>query len=177
MREPTASWAKRYDGDVKDILAIQDEMDGQSAATLPGASRRRRMIARTASQRTTWRLMNACWPQGPAPSLQSRRQCAGATLSTGRSNSTRTMLTTQVEGVRPGPTWVYTGARIASHLRTGGFRAGRTRGPRRTTDSDVHRILAATQSEPRRPCQATYHQERALALNRTMICGGPQGES
>ena len=56
-------WAERYDRQLEDIFAIQDEMTRAIVATLPGrSSRPPRMIVRDASRPTTWWPMSACWP-------------------------------------------------------------------------------------------------------------------
>ena len=53
-------WAERYDRELEDIFAIQDEMTRAIVATLPAASRPPRMTVRSVSRPTTWRLMSAC---------------------------------------------------------------------------------------------------------------------
>ena len=54
-------WAERYDRELEDIFAIQDEMTPCDRRDAPWPRRgRHAMTARSASRPTTWRPMSAC---------------------------------------------------------------------------------------------------------------------
>src|SRR5262249_2851905 len=55
-------WAERYDRELADIFAIEDEVTASIVSTLPGRVAAARTSACSASRLRTSRLMNACWP-------------------------------------------------------------------------------------------------------------------
>ena len=70
-------WAERYDRDLEDIFAIQDEVTSAIVATLPGpAGGRRARPRRAQAAGQHGRLRVRAGGQGAASPLQPRRQCA-----------------------------------------------------------------------------------------------------
>jgi adenylate cyclase len=160
-------WAERYDRDLADIFAIQDEMTRAIVATLPG-----RVEAAThdrAKRKPTDNM--AAYECVLAAKLLHHR-------STRDDNAQAQRLLDRALALDPnyahahawkacvlGQTWVYnwcgdreaTFQQLARELEiTLGLD---------DTDSDVHRILAAVHLSRDDHDKATYHQERALALN------------
>ena len=160
-------WAERYDRDLADIFAIQDEMTRAIVATLPG-----RVEAAThdrAKRKPTDNM--AAYECVLAAKLLHHR-------STRDDNAQAQHLLDRALALDPnyahahawkacvlGQTWVYnwcgdreaTFQQLARELEiTLGLD---------DTDSDVHRILAAVHLSRDDHDKATYHQERALALN------------
>ena len=87
-------WAERYDRELEDIFAIQDEMTRAIVATLPGQGRGRHgTTVQNASQPKTWRLMSACWrPRCCTTARRARTTPKRSACSTAPSRSIRTML-------------------------------------------------------------------------------------
>jgi adenylate cyclase len=160
-------WAERYDRELCDIFAIQDEMTRAIVATLPG-----RVEAAThdrAKRKPTDNM--AAYECVLAAKLLHHR-------STRDDNAQAQQLLDRALALDPnyahahawkacvlGQTWVYnwcgdreaTFQQLASELEiTLGLD---------DNDSDVHRILAALHLNRDDHDKATYHQERALALN------------
>ena len=160
-------WAERYDGELKDIFAIQDEMTRAIAATLPG-----RVEAATHDRAN----------RKPTDNMAAYECVLAAKTLHHRSNrddNARAQLlldrALELDGNYAhahawkacvlGQTWVYnwcadreaTFQQVASELETALALDD--------NDSDVHRILAALNLNRDDHDKATYHQERALALN------------
>ncbi|MET3905994.1 adenylate cyclase [Bradyrhizobium sp. S3.3.6] len=160
-------WAERYDGELKDIFAIQDEMTRAIAATLPG-----RVEAATHDRAN----------RKPTDNMAAYECVLAAKVLHHRSNRednarAQLLLDRAVEldanyahahawkACVLGQTWVYgwcadrdaTFQQVASELETALALDD--------NDSDVHRILAALNLNRDDHDKATYHQERALALN------------
>lgn len=160
-------WAERYDRELEDIFAIQDEMTRAIVATLPG-----RLEAAThdrAKRKPTGNM--AAYEYVLAAKVLHHR-------STRADNSEAQRLLDRALALDPnyahahawkacvlGQTWVYdwctdreaTFQRVAAELETA---LGLD-----DNDSDVHRILAALNLNRDNHDRAAYHQERALALN------------
>ena len=160
-------WAERYDGELKDIFAIQDEMTRAIAATLPG-----RVEAATHDRAN----------RKPTDNMAAYECVLAAKTLHHRSNredNARAQLlldrALELDGNYAhahawkacvlGQTWVYnwcadrdaTFQQVASELETALALDD--------NDSDVHRILAALNLNRDDHDKAAYHQERALALN------------
>ncbi|MGY0571811.1 adenylate/guanylate cyclase domain-containing protein [Bradyrhizobium sp. RDM12] len=160
-------WAERYDGELKDIFAIQDEMTRAIAATLPG-----RVEAATQDRAN----------RKPTDNMAAYECVLAAKVLHHRSNRednarAQLLLDRALEldanyahahawkACVLGQTWVYswcadrdaTFQQVASELETALALDD--------NDSDVHRILAALNLNRDDHDKATYHQERALALN------------
>ncbi|WP_439370438.1 adenylate/guanylate cyclase domain-containing protein [Bradyrhizobium sp. PMVTL-01] len=160
-------WAERYDGEIKDIFAIQDEMTRAIAATLPG-----RVEAATHDRAN----------RKPTDNMAAYECVLAAKVLHHRSNRednarAQLLLDRALEldanyahahawkACVLGQTWVYnwcadrdaTFQQVASELETALVLDD--------NDSDVHRILAALNLNRDDHDKATYHQERALALN------------
>jgi adenylate cyclase len=160
-------WAERYDRDLEDIFAIQDEMTRAIVATLPGrveAARHDRAKRKPTDNMAAYECVLA------AKVLHHR--------SNRDDNAQAQHLLDRALALDPnyahahawkacvlGQTWVYnwcadretTFQQLASELEiTLGLD---------DNDSDVHRILAALNLNRDDHDKAAYHQERALALN------------
>ncbi|MBI5264373.1 MAG: adenylate/guanylate cyclase domain-containing protein [Bradyrhizobium sp.] len=160
-------WAERYDRELQDIFAIQDEMTCAIVAILPG-----RVEAAThdrAKRKTTGNM--AAYECVLAARLLHHR-------SNRDDNSEAQRLLDRAIALDPnyahahawkacvlGQTWVYgwcadrdaTFSHVASELEVALALDD--------NDSDVHRILAALNLMRRDYDRSAYHQERALALN------------
>ncbi len=160
-------WAERYDRDLEDIFAIQDEMTRAIVATLPG-----RVEAAThdrAKRKTTDNM--AAYDCVLAAKVLHHR-------STREDNAEAQSLLDRALALDPnyahahawkacvlGQTWVYdwcaereaTLQQVAAELEVALALDD--------SDSDVHRVLAALNLTRDDHDKAAYHQERALALN------------
>ena len=160
-------WAERYDRDLEDIFAIQDEMTRAIVATLPG-----RVEAAThdrAKRKTTDNM--AAYDCVLAAKVLHHR-------STREDNAEAQRLLDRALALDPnyahahawkacvlGQTWVYdwcaereaTLQHVAAELEIALALDD--------SDSDVHRVLAALNLTRDDHDKAAYHQERALALN------------
>jgi adenylate cyclase len=160
-------WAERYDRDLEDIFAIQDEVTSAIVATLPG---RIEAATHDRAERKPTANMAAyeCVLAGKVLHHRSNREANAEALA---------MLGRAVEldpkyahahawrGCVLGQSWVYgwcedrekTFAEVGQALHTA---LGLD-----DNDSDVHRILAAWNLVQRNYEKSMYHQERALGLN------------
>ena len=160
-------WAERYDRQLEDIFAIQDEMTGAIVATLPGrveAARHDRVKHKRTDNMMAYECVLA------AKVLHHR--------STQVDNAEAQRLLDRALALDPnyahahawkacvlGQTWVYnwcadrdaTFRQVAAELEVTLALDD--------NDSDVHRILAALNLNRADHDKAAYHQERALALN------------
>jgi len=160
-------WAERYDRELEDIFAIQDEMTRAIAATLPGrveAATHERAKRKPTDNMVAYECVLA------AKVLHHR--------STRADNEQAQRLLDRALALDPdyahahawkacvlGQTWVHgwcgdrevTFQRVAAELETTLALDD--------NDSDVHRILAALNLNRGDHDKAAYHQERALALN------------
>ncbi len=160
-------WAERYDRELQDIFAIQDEMTRAIVATLPGrveAARHDRAKRKPTDNMVAYECVLA------AKVLHHR--------STQADNAQAQHLLDRALALDPnyahahawkacvlGQTWVYdwcedrdaTFRQLAEELEISLTLDD--------NDSDVHRILAAVNLNRDDHDKATYHQERALALN------------
>jgi adenylate cyclase len=160
-------WAERYDRELEDIFAIQDEMTRAIAATLPG---RVEAATHDRAKRKPTDNMAAYECVLAAKVLHHR--------STRNDNAEAQRLLDRALALDPnyahahawkacvlGQTWVYnwctdreaTFRQVASELEVTLALDD--------NDSDVHRILAALNLNRDDHDKAAYHQERALALN------------
>jgi adenylate cyclase len=160
-------WAERYDRDLEDIFAIQDEMTRAIVATLPGrveAARHDRAKRKPTDNMAAYECVLA------AKVLHHR--------STREDNAQAQRLLDRALALDPnyahahawkacvlGQTWVYNWCadrdaafqQVAAELEVTLALDD--------NDSDVHRILAALNLNRDDHEKAAYHQERALALN------------
>ena len=160
-------WAERYDRDLEDIFAIQDEVTTAIAATLPG---RVEAAARDRASRMTTDNMAAyeCVLTGKILHHRSNRD----------DNARAQQLLQRAIDLDPsyahahawkacvlGQTWVYNWCE--SRPATEGLIRDELRVALALDDNDcdVHRILAAIHIIQDNLDQAAYHQRRALSLN------------
>jgi adenylate cyclase len=160
-------WADKYDRDLADIFAIQDEVTSSVVATLPG---RVEVATRERSAHKPTENMAAyeCVLAGKLLHHRSTREDNAAALN---------MLE---RAVKLDPKYAHARAWLACTLGqawVNGFCTDRDATWNRvleelqtahaldSSDSDVHRILAAVNLTRNDFDQASYHQERALALN------------
>ena len=134
-------WAERYDRELEDIFAIQDEITGPSSRRSPAASRRRRTIARSASDRQ-YGAYECVLAAKVLHHRRSARTMRGAAPLDALSRLTRTMLTPRLEACVLGRHGVRMVRGSRRHV-AAGFRGGQTALALDDNDSDVHRILAA----------------------------------
>ncbi|HXQ42236.1 MAG TPA: adenylate/guanylate cyclase domain-containing protein [Candidatus Udaeobacter sp.] len=160
-------WADRYDRELADIFAIQDEVTASVVATLPRrveAARRER----SASKPTENMAAYECVLTGKVLHHRSTKQDNEAALA---------MLE---RAIKLDPQYAHAHAWLACTLGqswTNGYCEDRDATWNRIleelrtahalddNDSDVHRILAAVHLAHNDHDKATYHQERAIALN------------
>lgn len=160
-------WAERYDRELQDIFAIQDEMTRAIVATLPGR------VEAAAQDRTK---------RKPTENMRAYECVLAAKLlhhrSTREDNTQAQILLNRALAMDPnyahahawkacvlGQCWIYgwcadrdaTFEQVASELEIALALDD--------NDADVHRILAALNLTRHDFEKATYHQERALALN------------
>ena len=160
-------WAERYDRDLEDVFAIQDEVTSSIVATLPGR------LDAAASDRAA---------RKPTDNLAAY-ECvlAGKTLhhrSTAADNAAALGLLDRAIALDPnyahahawkactlGQSWVY--GYCADREKTWDQAMGELQRALRLddNDSDVHRILAAVSLLNGEHERAAYHQDRALSLN------------
>ena len=160
-------WADKYDRDLADIFAIQDEVTSSVVATLPGrvevATRER-----SANKPTENMAAYECVLAGKLLHHRSTKEDNAAALK---------MLE---RAIKLDPKYAHAHAWLACTLGqawVNGFCTDRDAAWNRVleelqtahaldnNDSDVHRILAAVNLTRNDFDQASYHQERALALN------------
>lgn len=160
-------WAERYDRELQDIFAIQDEMTRAIVATLPGR------VEAAAHDRTK---------RKPTENMRAYECVLAAKLlhhrSTREDNTQAQILLNRALAMDPnyahahawkacvlGQSWIYgwcadrdaTFEQVASELEIALALDD--------NDADVHRILAALNLTRHDFDKASYHQERALALN------------
>jgi adenylate cyclase len=160
-------WAERYDRDLEDIFAIQDEVTTSIVATLPG---RVEAAARDRAARTTTENMAAYECVLTAKVLHHR--------SNRDDNLRAQRLLDRALELDPsyahahawkacvlGQTWVHNWCDSRPAAEQVISQTLRTALALDDNDSDVHRILAAINVVQDNLEQAAYHQRRALSLN------------
>src|SRR6476619_1326291 len=160
-------WAERYDRDLEDIFAIQDEVTTSIVATLPG---RVEAAARDRAARLTTDNMAAyeCVLTGKVLHHRSNRD----------DNAKAQRLLERAIELDPsyahahawrawvlGQTWVYNWCENRPETQARIMEALQTALALDDNDCDVHRILAAINVIQDKHEQAVYHQRRALTLN------------
>jgi adenylate cyclase len=160
-------WAERYDRDLEDIFAIQDEVTAAIVATLPG-----RIEAAThdrAERKPTENMVAyECVLAGKVLHHRSTREdnaAAQRMLDRAIALDPKYAHAHAWKACVLGQTWVYgwcedreaTMAELGDELQTALALDD--------NDSDVHRILAASNLIQHNYDKSTYHQERALGLN------------
>jgi adenylate cyclase len=160
-------WAERYDRELKDIFAIQDEMTCAIVATLPG---RLEAASHDRAKRKQTNNLAAYECVLAAKVLHHR--------SIRQDNAEAQRLLDRAIGLDPnyahahawkacvlGQTWVYGWCADADATLQQVLKELETALALDDNDSDVHRILAAVNLTRDNHDRAAYHQERALALN------------
>ena len=160
-------WAERYDRELEDIFAIQDEVTTAIVATLPG---RVEAAARDRAARTTTDNMAAyeCVLTGKVLHHRSNRQ----------DNARALRLLERAIELDPGyahahawkacvlgQAWAYQWCESRPEAEVQIQAALDVALALDSNDSDVHRILAALNIIQDRHDKAVYHQRRALSLN------------
>ena len=160
-------WAERYDRDLEDIFAIQDEVTTSIVATLPG---RIEAAARDRVARLTTDNMAAyeCVLTGKVLHHRSNRE----------DNAKALRLLERAIELDPsyahahawkacvlGQTWVYNWCESRPETQVRIMEALQAALALDDNDCDVHRILAAINVIQDKHDQAVYHQRRALSLN------------
>ena len=160
-------WAERYDRDLEDIFAIQDEVTTSIVATLPG---RVEAAARDRAARLTTDNMAAyeCVLTGKVLHHRSNRE----------DNAKAQRLLDRAIELDPnyahahawkacvlGQTWTYNWCESRPETQVQIMKALQTALALDDNDCDVHRILAAINVIQDKHDQAVYHQRRALSLN------------
>jgi len=160
-------WAERYDRDLEDIFAIQDEVTMAIVAILPGrveASVRDRAARKTTDNMAAYE----CVLTGKVLHHRSNRD----------DNAKAQQLLDRAIGLDPnyahahawkacvlGQTWVHNWCESRLETQDRIMAALRTALALDDNDSDVHRILAAINIIQDNFDEAVYHQRRALGLN------------
>ena len=159
-------WAERYDRDLEDIFAIQDEVTRSIVATLPG---RVEAAARDRAARLTTDNMAAyeCVLTGKVlpPPQQARRQRPGAAPARAGDRSIRLAPPHAWKACVLGQAWVYNWCESRPDAEVRIRAALDIALALDDNDSDVHRILAAINLIQEHYDLAAYHQRRALSLN------------
>jgi len=160
-------WAERYDRDLEDIFAIQDEVTTSIVATLPG---RVEAAARDRASRTTTDNMAAyeCVLTGKVLHHRSNRE----------DNAKAQQLLERAIRLDPnyahahawqacvlGQTWVYNWCESRPETQVRIMASLQAALALDDNDSDVHRILAAINIIQDHHDKGLYHQRRALGLN------------
>jgi len=160
-------WAERYDRELEDIFAIQDEVTSAIVATLPG---RVEAAARDLAARKTTDNMPAyeCVLAGKVHHHRATREDAAQALR---------LLDRAIEldpsyahahawkGCVLGQTWVYGWCEDRDATLKQVVEKLQTALALDDNDSDVHRILAAVDVAQGDLARAQYHEQRALTLN------------
>jgi adenylate cyclase len=160
-------WAERYDREIEDIFAMQDEITASIVATLPGrveAASHERAKRKPTSNMAAYESVLA----GKVLHHRSNREANAEALRLLDRAIELDPAYAHAHAWRAcvlGQCWVYswcadrdeTWARVGEALQTALALDD--------TDSDVHRILAATSLAHGEHDKAIHHQERALSLN------------
>jgi len=160
-------WAERYDGELRDIFAIQDEMTRAIVATLPGrveAARHDRAKRKPTDNMAAYECVLAAKLLHHRSNREDNAQ-AQLLLDRALALDANYAHAHAWKACVLGQSWVYgwcadrdaTFQRVASELEIALALDD--------NDSDVHRILAALNLNRDDHDKAAYHQERALALN------------
>jgi adenylate cyclase len=160
-------WAERYDRELEDIFAIQDEVVSTIVATLPGrveAATQDRASRKPTANMAAYEcvlagkvLHHRSTPEANVEALRLLDRAVALDPNYGHAHAWRACVI--------GQSWVWgwcedkdaTWNRVVAALETALELDDH--------DSDVHRILAAVSLAHRDHDKAAYHQERALALN------------
>jgi adenylate cyclase len=160
-------WADRYDRDLEDIFAIQDEVAASVVATLPGrveAAARER----SASKPTENMAAYECVLAGKQLHHRSTREDNAAALAMLERATTLDPNYAHAHAwlaCTLGQSWVYGFCADRDAIWDRVVEELRIALALDDNDSDVHRILAAVNLARDEHDKAVYHQERALALN------------
>jgi adenylate cyclase len=160
-------WAERYDRELEDIFAIQDEVTRAIVATLPGrveAASRDRAARKRPESMAAWE----CVLTGKVLHHRSNRA----------DNARAQELLDRAIGLEPGyahahawkacvlgQTWVHNWCESRSAVEGQILKELDTALALDDNDSDVHRILAALNIIRDQHDKSVYHQKRALSLN------------
>ena len=160
-------WAERYDRELEDIFAIQDEITTAIVAILPGrveaASQERVKHKRTDNMAAYESLLagkvlhHRSTPEANAEALRLLDRAVALDPNYAHAHAWRACVL--------GQTWVYGWCADRDETWNRVVEALQTALGLDDNDSDVHRILAAVSIAHGDHDKAIYHQERALALN------------
>jgi len=160
-------WAERYDRELSDIFALQDEVTAAIVAILPGqveAATGERAGRKPTENMTAYECLIAgklahhrATPTDNAQALKLLDRAIALDPDYAQAHAWKACVL--------GQAWVngYTTDREATYKQS--IAELRTALQLDSNDSDVHRILAAVNLIGGRHDQAMYHQERALSLN------------
>ena len=160
-------WAERYDRELEDIFAIQDEITTAIVAILPGrveaASHERVKHKRTDNMAAYESLLagkvlhHRSTPEANAEALRLLDRAVELDANYAHAHAWRACVL--------GQTWVYGWCADRDETWNRVVGALQTALALDDNDSDVHRILAAVNVAHGDHGKAAYHQERALSLN------------
>jgi len=160
-------WAERYDRDLEDLFAIQDDVTRSIVGVLPGrvqAAHRERATKKPTTNMTAYELVLACKTlhhrsneSDNAEALRLLERAIALNPNFAHAHAWKACVLGRAwsNGFTPDPgtAWNELVAELEIALRID------------DNDSDVHRILAAVSTVRDDLEKAAYHQERALALN------------
>ncbi len=160
-------WAERYDRNIDDIFALQDEVTSAIVATLPGrveAAQRERIARKTPSNMAAYECVLAAkvlHHRSSAPDNEKARELISRAVELDADYAHAHAW----RGCILGQAWVHGWCedRDATFAEMLGELARALELD--DNDADVHRILAAANVNQGDLVKARYHQERALSLN------------
>jgi adenylate cyclase len=160
-------WAERFDRDLEDIFAIQDEITQTIVATLPGrveAARRERAARKPTGSMAAYELVlggKLLHHQSNRASNKEALDMVGRAIAIDPNYAHAQAWKACIMG----QAWTYGWLEDAEEAWNEAMNAVQTALTLDENDSDVHRILAAIYLVRHEFDKAVFHQDRALALN------------